>query len=297
VDNLQTAEGRQKIAAINQDYVRTVVKEDGIHRNVLPFETATDADLVPQLTEDLKIIATILGDSPAAVETTLDGTPDMTELFDGRFFVTIRPIITAKFQKHLDKLRTYKDDIRTYVAEQQPKQIMTAEDTPFFAAANLAMGNAVNAVAEGGTVQWSDEFSGGLCRESYVDSLKLLMRTPSKLKPTTAVASNLTLVDFRKWKRDEMGGDYSEEMIRSGNVKIDFDGMTWIGSIKHNLFDATYPDIYYFGPREFMGKAYELQAPIMYTDAKEMWVSFWMRELVGSVPFANTNSVARAIFK
>lgn len=285
-----------KAAAIGSEYVHTVIKEDGIHRAVLPFEPITNADLMETLEEELKVLRSILGDSPAAVETTLDGLPDETELFEGRFEVKIRPIITAKFRKNVDKLRTYQNDIRQYIADQQPKQIMASEDRPFFAAANLAMGGSAGAVAAGGTVQWDDSFWGGINRESYIDSKKLLMRTPSRLSPTTAVATNLTIEEFRKWGRDEMGGDYSEELMRSGTVKFDFDGMNWIGSIKHELFDETYPDIYYFGPREFMGKAVELQEPTMHMDSEDMYIAFWMRELVGSVPFANTNSVARAVF-
>lgn len=294
---LDTEDGRTKAAAIATEYVHTVIKEDGIHRAVLPFETATNDDLVKQLDESLKIRATILGDSPAAYGTNIDGAPSATELFEGRFYVNIRPIITERFRKNVDKLRTYENDIRQYIADQQPKNIMTAEDVPFFACANLSMGGAAGAIAPGGTVQWDGGFWGGLSRETYVDAKKVLMRTPSRLSPTTAVATNLTITDFRKWGRDEMGGDYSEELMRSGTVKFDFDGLNWIGSIKHELFDPTYPDIYWFGPREFMGKAYELSPPTMFAKAEELYVDFWMRELVGSVPFANTNSVARTLFQ
>jgi hypothetical protein len=82
-----------------------------------------------------------------------------------------------------------------------------------------------------------------------------------------------------KWGRDEMGGDFSEDLIRKGWSDQTFGGCELLITIKRGLV----PDdsIYGFADPKFIGKSFELQPPTMYVKREAYLMEFFLWETLG----------------
>jgi hypothetical protein len=105
----------------------------------------------------------------------------------------------------------------------------------------------------GNVVQW-ETISGDITRETVCDSLKIMPRGTSHLEVHTILINNITIKEVMKWGRDEMGGDFSQDVIKNGWAETNFLGCKWIISIKrdlipddthgYSLFAVTFPNIH-----------------------------------------------------
>lgn len=293
--------GMEKSAAASvDDYTKYRVREEGQARKVLPWRPLTNDQLDRQLYaasgrgayEDLIKLEEMEMDSPGAVSGDLNGLPEGMEIFGSVYMVRVAPWMGVKFYKNVDKLRNYRMDLRQVVADQQVRDLSDAEDAAFFAAARASCGSLDTVNSNSGVIQW-ETIHDGLTRESEQDALKIINRTPSKTQAKTVVLNVNTGREWLKWGRDEIGGDMAQEMLMSGKFVVERGGVTYIGTIKDDII----PDgrLHYFAPDDFMGKAYELEAPTMYMRKEYYNVEFQLKTISGFT-IANTNSCAIAEF-
>lgn len=327
VNNLsgsQDSEGFRKSAADLDSYTKYRLREEGIWDKIQPFEPITNEDLQPQLGErsdDLVVYKEIEEDSPGAITGTLDALPEGDELRGRRYPINLVRVISNKFYKNVDRLRTWKMDLRKLAADLQVYDVVDQKDRMGFATAIRAAagktGGVANTTADNvndasGVVQW-ETIPDGISRESLVDGAKILMRTPSSLLPKMAVANTITMMEVIKFDRIEAGGDSSEELLQSGKISSSLLGLDWIASIKrYTTSDTSFggsalsnprtrnviPDgrVHYFAASSYMGQAVELEAPTMQFKKEAFNVEFWISTLCG-LTIANPNSCAIADFE
>ena len=85
------------------------------------------------------------------------------------------------------------------------------------------------------------------------DAFKIMPRTPSHLEVQKCLINNVTIRELMKFGRDEMGGDYSQEVFKNGWSATEFMGAEWIVTIKRDLV----PDdtLFMFADEKFIGKS------------------------------------------
>ena len=275
------------------DFTRFRVREDGVSRRIIPYIPITDADLDRdyRTTKPIKIVD-MENDVPAAVTIPFEHTPSILYLRTDRYPVQFARIATEKFVVDVDTLRTCVMDVRQVTSDNAIREILTEEDSRWFTASNRAVGTAGQATLTAGTVQWA-QLRGGLSRDNYIESLKYLPMTPSRLEAHVAVMNNLTVKDFMKWGRNEWGGDISADIMKQGWSMEKVAGPIIITTIKHTLVPSG--TVFYYGDPKFIGKAYELEATTLHAKRELWFVEFCAAELIGGT-LANTNSCVRVDF-
>jgi hypothetical protein len=283
---------KQAIDAVN-DFTRTKMREDGFYRRIMPPLEISNDELDRQVDTDKPVkIVDKEPDSPAAISIPFATLPLNVYIRGPRYRVLFDRIVTPRFVKDVDELRTWVMDIRQVLSDNAIKDMLAEEDSKFITACNAAMVGADTVVPTSGVVQW-ETIPGGITRETVVESLKIMPKTPSHLETHTILTNNVTIKEVMKWGRDEMGGDFSQDIVRNGWAEANFLGARWIISIKRDLIpdDTTFM---YSDPK-FIGKSYLLEDTTMYIKREAFMLEFFAYQTAGGT-IGFTSGLARADF-
>jgi hypothetical protein len=276
------------------DYTRFRMREEGFYRRILPPVQVSNDDLDQQVDTDkpVKIIERE-PDSPAAISIPFNTLPMNLYVRGQKYRVTFDRIVTPRFTKDVDELRTYRMDIRQILSDNAIKDMLAEEDRKFIEACNAAMGGAADTtVTQSGLVQWETIY-GGITRDTLQDSFKILPRTISRLEVGTCLVNNLTIRELMKFGREEMGGDFSQDVFKNGWSEQNFMNARWIISIKQDLVPTD--SVFMFADPKFLGKSFILEDTTLFVDRKAYMLEFFAYETLGGA-IGNTNAVARVDF-
>jgi len=286
--------GMEKTAqdAVNE-YIRVRMREDGFLRRIIPPVQITNDELDRQVDTDKPVkIVDKEPQSPAAISVPFATLPMNRYIRGPRFRVMFDRIMTPRFTKDIDELRTYDMDIRQILSDNSIKDMLAEEDGKFITTLNTLLVGQDVAVPETGSVQWKS-INGGVTRDTIAEAMKIMPSTPNHLNTATVLVNNVTIWDVVKWGRDEVGGDLSQELMQNGFAERELFGVRWIVTIKRDLV----PDntIFMFAEPKFLGKFYVLEDTTMYIDRKAFMLEFFAYESIGAC-VANVAAVARADF-
>jgi hypothetical protein len=279
--------------AIN-DYTRVQMREDGFWRRILPPVTITNDELDRQVDTDKPVkVVDKEPDSPAAVSVPFATLPLNRYIRGPRYRVMFDRILTPKFTKDVDELRTWDMDIRQILSDNSIKDMLAEEDGKAILTVNtILLGKGV-IIPETGVAQYVG-ISGGVTRDTLAEAMKVLPRTPRRLNVATVLINHVTIWDVVKFGRDEIGGDLSQDLFRTGFTMRELMGVRFIVTIKRDLVpDGT---IYLFSEPKFMGKFFVLEDTTMYIDRKAFMLEFFAYESIGSA-IANIAAVGRVDFE
>lgn len=278
--------------AIN-DYTRVKMREDGFWRRILPPVTITNDELDRQVDTDKPVkIVDKEPDSPPAVSVPFATLPLNRYIRGPRYRVMFDRILTRKFTKDVDELRTWDMDIRQILSDNSIKDMLAEEDSKAVLTVNSILIGQNVVIPDTGVAQWIS-ITGGVTRDTMAEAMKVLPRTPSHLNPATILINNVTIWDIVKFGRDEIGGDLSQEMFKTGFTERELMGVRWIITIKRDLVpDGT---IFMFAEPKFLGKFFVLEDTTMYIDRKAYMLEFFAYESIGSA-IANVAAVGRVDF-
>jgi hypothetical protein len=284
---------KQAIDAVN-DFTRTKMREDGFYRRIMPPLTITNDELDRQVDTDKPVkVVDKEPDSPAAVSLPFATLPINFYIRGPRYRVMFDRIVSPRAVKDVDELRTYVIDIRQVLSDNMIKDMLAEEDGKFIAAFNAVLPTAgANNVASG--VCQYEEISGGITRETLVDALKVMPRTPSHFEVETCLVNNITIKELLKFGRDEMGGDFSQDIIKNGWAETNFLNCRWIVTIKRDLVKDD--SLLMFASPKFIGKNYELEPTTMYIRREAYMLEYFAYQTSGG-SFGHTNGLARVDFK
>jgi len=278
--------------AIN-DYTRVRMREDGFLRRIMPPVTITNDELDRQVDTDKPVkIVDKEPESPGAISVPFASLPMNRYIRGPRYRVMFDRILTPKFTKDVDELRTYDMDIRQILSDNSIKDMLAEEDGKYIATVNsLLLGQNV-VIPETGVAQWVS-IHGGVTRDTIAEAMKVLPRTPRHLNIATVLVNNVTIWDIVKWGRDEVGGDMSQELLRTGFAERELMGVRYIITIKRDLVaDSTF---FLFAEPKFMGKFFILEDTTMYVDRRAYMLEFFAYESIGAA-IANVASIGRVDF-
>jgi len=284
---------KQAIDAVN-DFTRTKMREDGFYRRILPPLQISNDELDRQVDTDKPVkVIDKEPDSPAAISIPFATLPVNVYIRGPRYRVMFDRIVTPRFTKDVDELRTWVMDIRQVLSDNAIKDMLAEEDSKFITAVNAVMIGADTPVPyNGNVVQW-ETIEGGITRETLLDSFKIMPRGPSHLEVHTVLINNVTIKEVMKFGRDEMGGDFSQDIIRNGWAESNFMGARWIITIKRTLV----PDdtIFMFADPKFIGKSFLLEDTTMYIRREAYMLEFFAYQTAGG-SIGHSGGLARADF-
>ncbi len=293
LDENSTPEMNKKAADAINDFVRMRMREDGFMRRILPPIPITNDELDRSVDTDKPVkIIDKEPNSPAAASFPFGTLPMGRYIRAPRFRIMFDRILSPRFIKDMDELRTYCIDVRQVLSDNAIKDMLAEEDGKFIATINSLLVGQGQVVPETGVAQWQN-IGGGLNRDSLNEALKIMPSTPSHLETATILINNITIKDVQKWGMDEVGGDMSQEILRNGFAEETFLNCRWVVTIKRNLV----PDdtIFMFAEPKFLGKLFVLQDTTMSIERKYFMIEFFSWESIGGA-IANVAAVARADF-
>lgn len=282
------------------DYTRIQIREESFAFKILPPEKATD-DMLDRALDDkrLQIIWELEPDSPAAKWVPLQTVPDGEYIQGSRYIIPFARVLTPKFVKDIDELRTTRQDIRKILTDNSIKDALAEIDAKFIETVNSIVLDAPAAGSPNnvtGKVQWID-LTDPLNRESFAEAKKMLPRGNSdgrfRLRNYVALMNDVTAQDWLKLDRNEVGGDLAEDMFRNGLTIDNFLGVKTIFTIKDDLVPDNY--VYFFAAPEFLGKCFYLSDWTMYMKKEAYFIemfSYWL----GGFAFGNVAGMALARF-
>ena len=310
------ANGEVKRAqAATSEMTRTQLREDSFTGKIQPFELATDDMLVPSLTHDKpQVYWELEPDSPGAAWVPFQTVPEGEYMFGSRYVIPFARIVTKKYEKDIDELRTYKTDIRRVLTENSVKDGGREIDSKYIGLVNaIVTGDGAGALSTGvngfefeyvqpvtGKIQWAGS-STPLSREGLADAKKMLIKTSTfaglndkfALRNYICLMNDVTAQDLLKFDRTEAGGDLSETMLKDGLVLDKIMGIKTVYTLKQSLI----PDntLYFFAAPEFLGKAFYLTDWTMFMKKEAFFIemfSYWL----GGMAIGNIAACARFDF-
>ena len=284
---------KQAVDVVN-DFTRTKMREDGFYRKILPPIPITNDDLDRSVSTDKPIkIVDKEPDSPAAISIPFATLPLNVYIRGDRYMVTFDRIVTPRFAKDVDELRTWYMDIRQVLSDNAIKDMLAEEDSRFITAVNFALGGGPGVpLATSGVVQWQT-LPLTFTRDKIADALKIIPSTPSNLECATVVVNNITIKDIYKYTRNEIGGDLSEEVFRNGWVLKEIMGTQWLVTIKKGLVPTN--TLFMFSDPKFIGKNYILEDATMYIRREAYMLEFFAYESLGGA-IGHTGGLGRVDF-
>ena len=283
---------KQAVDGVN-DFTRTKVREDGIYRRIMPPLPINNDQLDRQAWTDKPIkVVDKEPDSPAAISIPFASLPSSLYIKGPRYVVMFDRIVTPRFTKDVDELRTWIMDIRQVLSDNAIKDMLAEEDGKFLTSVNTAMVGPGLVVPTSGVVQWQ-KISGGITRDTLWDSFKIMPNTPSNLEVHTVLVNHITIKEVCKFARNEMGGDLAQDIMKQGWTLAEFMGKQWIITIKKNLVPTG--SMYMFADPKFIGKSYTLEDVTLYIKREAFLLEFFAYETLGG-SIGHTSGLARADF-
>lgn len=279
------------------DYTRLQIREDSFAFKIQVPEKATDDMLDRTLDETcLQIIWEAEPDNPGSKWVPLQTIPDTEYIMGSRYSIPFARVLTPKFVKDIDELRTTRQDIRKILTENAIKDALAEIDSKWISTINSIVHDCdqYGVQNQSGKVQlWTT--NEGLNRETFAEMLKLLPRGNEqgkfRLRNYCALMNEVTAKDLLKLKRNEVGGDYSEEMFKNGLTSDTLMGIKLLYTIKSDLVPDDH--IYFFAAPEFMGKSFYLTDWTTYMKKEAYFIemfSYWL----GGFAIGNIASCALA---
>ena len=275
------------------EFTRVRVREDGFYRRIIPATQVANDQLDRQVDTDKPVVVVDKEPgSPAAISIPFATLPISVYIRGPRYRVMFDRIVTPRFVKDIDELRTWQMDIRQVLSDNAIKDMLAEEDSKFLTAVNTALVAPDTIVPTSGVIQWETIF-GGITRDTMEESFTIMPKTPSHLEVNTVLCNNVTIRQIMKWGRDEMGGDFSQDLIKNGWSETRFMNADWIITIKRNLV----PDdsIYMFADPRFIGKSFLLEDTTMHIKREAFMIEFFAYETLGG-SIGHTGGLARADF-
>lgn len=263
------------------DYTRLKVYEESYSDAILPPIKIEDADLVPNLTDEKNMfIAEMQTDSVGAATVPYGMSPQTFSMHGRRYPVMLSRRQSQRYQKDVSLLRTWKMDIRQIFSDSAVKDVHTERDRCWQSAVDNVnpTPGATNPLSQ--AVMYKT-LSGGFSRNNGWDMTKITRDTELSIAPVTAVCNHITLIEWLKLDRTEMGGDMAERIMTKGVAEINgLFTLNWIGTIKKRLIP--FGHVYLYPATDFLGKSVYIEQLTMNIKKEGPTVQFYMYDEGGS---------------
>jgi len=292
--------GMQKQAAeAVGDMIRVRVREDSYMESIVPSKPATDDMIVPFIfTDDPAVYVEREPQSPVSGAVNFGGSsPSTFYMYGSRFIVGFQPMKTARMRKDVNQLRTYKTiDIRRVFSDNVVKDLLADYDGRCLATVNAMLGlvgtsSSSNITSQVDVNQWRKFDGDAINRGTLFAARSVMAEAYHGIAPVKALCNNVTILNVAKCLDTIQAGAMAQKSLTDGTIEGKFLGCEWISTIKKT--QVLSGSIYWFGPDEFIGKAYTLGDTTMYIKREAEMLEFYASRVVavgyGNPGFARTD--------
>jgi len=277
-------QGLTKQAAISAtSFVRDVLREEGFARKIFTPIPISDEQLDKD--EDTDKPKKVIEKEPESKATYVGfrGTPEAKYFTGPRYAVFFGKIVSEEYSKSIFELKTYDNDIRKIISDNNVRDIQAEEDGKLISRSD-------DIVAANPTEQ-AFTLPGGLVKINLAESLRYL---PKLKRPNGLMLMNdVTAKELLKWDSIDIGDTATTEQYYKGLTSSVIMGVKTLFTIKREIV----PDnrIYFYSTEDFLGKFFILQDATVYIKHEADMLSFFTYECIG-IGIGNTKSIVRVIY-
>lgn len=277
--HLSNSEGKEKLAAVTQTYVRDKLRENSFMRKILPPQQVTRADLQVSVNHDTMVYIDEIEPNSRAMAMTFRGQPTARYIRASRYEIPFFTISSERFEKTEQELMAYKMAIPKVVEDNTVKDIQEIEDhrgLVYIEAACQATGQIVK-----GEQAQDDEtengantgFRGTLQRNDLVALFQEL--DGSRRRLTRVLINESDWDSILTWNIEDLGDSEQGQMFRKGLTGDTLMGRQFIRTIKTDILQSG--NLYGFCDPEWLGKFLILNNTKFYIDkeANLIWWQAW----------------------
>lgn len=280
LESLMNYPAEKRGASAIDAWTRVKIYESSFHRQIFqPVQIAdSDLDRTVQSDKPVKIIDK-MPDCPPAVTVPFGAMSQGYYMYAPKFLVHFVTLQSRRFRKHINELRTYRNDLRTAFSDMARKQIDFLEDRGMIAAINRALGGSAGASSRLGNQQLWKTIPDGVRRESLQDALDIMNQAAGRLEPQICLCTNSFIRQIMKLGRDQIGGNMAEDTLVKGWSSSEFMKCKWVSTVKYELIPRN--RLHMLADNEYIGKSFVLDDVSLYVKREEQWLEFYMFETIG----------------
>lgn len=309
---LDTAEGKEKVAAMGSDYIRDRLREVCFVDKIIPPDPVTRADCQVSVNHDTLVKIEEIEPESKAMTLTFRGQPTARFIRAPRVEVPFYTISSEKFEKTEQELLAYTMPITKVIEDNSVKDMQEIKDREFLRHAEAAV-QALQKEANGGSATAlhtstyasvvkksvikgqgalgaaADDFTVyPILRPDLVNLFKLM--DGERLRSERFIMTEPDYDDILAWTLSDMGDKMQSETMVDGykyNVLL---GRKLIRTIKTDILRIG--NVYCFAAPEFLGKSYILNNTKFYIDKVANLIT-WQAWMDVALIVANIASVRK----
>ena len=288
LDKLDTAEGKEKVAAYGGEYIRDHLREVAFCRNIIPPVNVTKNDAKPSIHHDTLVMVEEIEPQSRAMALNFRGQPDVRLIRADRMEVPFFMISSERFEKYEQELLAYRMKITKVIEDNSIKDIQEIEDREFLIhceAAVQALQTEANGavvtslhqttIAAGTVVESSvrkgelarvdannDAFVWPLQRPDLINGHKLL--DGNRLRCEKVLLTEPDFDDVSQWTVEDFGDKLQSETAVEGYKYTTLVGRGFVRTIKTDILRPG--NLYFFTSPDFLGRFYILNNVKFYID-------------------------------
>lgn len=292
--HLDSPDGKEKLAAVAQAYVRDKLRENSFMRKILPPQTVTKADMQVSVNHDTLVYIDEIEPNSRAMTLTFRGQPTARYIRAPRYEIPIFTVSSERFEKTEQELLAYRMPITKVIEDNSVKDIQEIEDhrgLVYVEAAVQATGKIVRGE------QASDDaavngpgtgFRGVIQRQDFIKLFKQLDGTRRRLAKILMNESDWD--DVMSWTVEEFGNDVQSKVVIDGYTYDRIMGRMVIRTVKTDILQSG--NIYGFTDPEWLGKFLILNQTKFYIDKVANLIMWQAWEDIG-MALGNVASIAK----
>ena len=292
--HLDSPEGKEKLAAVAQAYIRDKLRENSFARKILPPKMVTKADLQVSVNHDTMVYIDEVEPNSRAMSLTFRGQPTARWISGPRYEIPFFTISSEKFEKTEQELLAYRMPITKIIEDNAVKDIQEIEDHRFITYVN-ATTSATQQVVMGEQATddmnangLDNDFTGQIQRGDFIKLFKQLDK--ARLRCAKILMNEEDWDDVLAWTIEDYGDTIQGKVVVDGYKYDRIMGRMVIRTIKTDILETG--NIYGFTTPEFLGKFLILNNTKFYIDKVANLISFQCWEDIG-MGIGNVKSIAQ----
>jgi hypothetical protein len=292
--HLSTAEGKEKVAAKAQSYVRDKLRENSFVRKIIPPRAVQPTECQVSVNHDTLVYIDEIEPNSRAMSMTFRGQPTSRLISAERYEIAFYTISSERFEKHEQELLAYRMPITKIIEDNSVKDIQEIEDyrgLVHFEAAVQATGYIVR--GEQATDDATDNGAGNGLRGAIQrpDLVKLFKQLDGRRRKLEKILMNEEdWDDVMLWTIEDFGDAVSSKVVVDGYTHDKLMGRMVIRTIKTDILQTG--NIYGFTGPEWLGKFLILNSTKFYLDKVANLIMFQAWEDIG-IGIGNVASLAK----
>jgi hypothetical protein len=292
--HLSTTEGKEKVAAKAQAYIRDKLRENSFARKIIPPKMVSPAECQRSTNHDTLIYMDEIEPNSRAMSLTFRGEPTSRLISAPRYEIAFHTISSEKFEKFEQELLAYRMPITKVIEDNSVKDIQEIEDYRFLVHVEACI-NATGYVVKG--EQATDDvaengdntgFRGSIQRNDLISLFKVL---DSRRRKTAKILVNEEdWLDVMAWTSEDFGDGVQSKVVIEGYTYDKIMGRMVVRTIKTDILQTG--NIYSFTSPDWLGKFLILNSTKFYLDKVANLISWQCWEDIG-IGIGNVASIGK----